>query len=63
MPEALINQLADIVGNAGLRTGNDDTASFLTDWHGQYHGQALAVVMPETTAQAVSYTHLTLPTN
>ena len=51
MPEALINQLADIVGNAGLRTGNDDTASFLTDWHGQYHGQALAVVMPETTAQ------------
>ena len=27
MPEALINQLADIVGNAGLRTGNDDTAS------------------------------------
>ena len=51
MPEALINQLADIVGNAGLRTGNDDTASFLTDWHGQYHGQALAVVMPETTTQ------------
>ena len=54
MPEALINQLADIVGNAGLRTGNDDTASFLTDWHGQYHGQALAVVMPETTAQVAN---------
>ena len=54
MPEALINQLADIVGKAGLRTGNDDTASFLTDWHGQYHGQALAVVMPETTAQVAN---------
>ena len=54
MPEALINQLANIVGNAGLRTGNDDTASFLTDWHGQYHGQALAVVMPETTAQVAN---------
>ena len=54
MLEALINQLADIVGNAGLRTGNDDTASFLTDWHGQYHGQALAVVMPETTAQVAN---------
>jgi len=54
MPEALINQLADIVGNAGLRTGYDDTASFLTDWHGQYHGQALAVVMPETTAQVAN---------
>ena len=54
MPEALINQLADIVGNAGLRTGNDDTASFLTDWHGQYHGQALAVVMPETTPQVAN---------
>ena len=54
MPKVLINQLADIVGNAGLRTGNDDTASFLTDWHGQYHGQALAVVMPETTAQVAN---------
>ena len=54
MPEALINQLANIVGNAGLRTGNDDTASFLTDWHGQYNGQALAVVMPETTAQVAN---------
>ena len=51
MPEALIHQIAGIVGDTGIRTGNDDTASFLTDWHGQYHGQALAVVMPETTAQ------------
>lgn len=51
MPEALIHQIAGIVGDAGIRTGDDDTASFLTDWHGQYHGQALAVVMPETTAQ------------
>ncbi len=51
MPEALIHQIASIVGDAGIRTGDDDTASFLTDWHGQYHGQALAVVMPETTAQ------------
>ena len=51
MPEALIHQIAGIVGDAGIRTGDDDTASFLTDWHGQYHGQALAVVIPETTAQ------------
>ena len=51
MPEALIHQIAGIVGDAGIRTGDDDTASFLTDWHGQYQGQALAVVMPETTAQ------------
>ena len=51
MPEALIHQIAGIVGDAGIRTGDDDTASFLIDWHGQYHGQALAVVMPETTAQ------------
>jgi FAD/FMN-containing dehydrogenase len=51
MPEALIHQIAGIVGDAGIRIGDDDTASFLTDWHGQYHGQALAVVMPETTAQ------------
>ena len=54
MPEALIHQIAGIVGDAGIRTGDDDTASFLTDWHGQYHGQALAVVMPETTAQVAN---------
>ena len=51
MSNDLIESLRDIVGDTGLKTAGDDTASFLTDWHGQYQGQALAVVMPETTEQ------------
>jgi len=47
----IIKALRDIVGDAGLKTGDGDTAAFLTDWHGQYRGQALAVVMPDCTEQ------------
>jgi len=47
----LINALHAIVGDAGLKTGDSDTATFLTDWHGQYQGQAIAVVMPDSTEQ------------
>jgi len=47
----LIKALRDIVGDAGLKTEDGDTATFLTDWHGHYHGRALAVVMPESTDQ------------
>ncbi len=51
MSAKLINALHAIVGDAGLKTGDGDTASFLTDWHGQYQGQAVAVVMPDSTEQ------------
>ena len=51
MSAEIIAALLAIVGDAGLKTGEDETVSFLTDWHGQYRGQALAVVMPETTEQ------------
>ena len=51
MSAELINALHAIVGDAGLKTGDGDTASFLTDWHGQYQGQAVAVVMPDSTEQ------------
>ena len=47
----IIAALHAIVGDAGLKTGDTDTESFLTDWHGQYRGRSLAVVMPETTEQ------------
>ena len=47
----IIAALHAIVGDAGLKTADADTESFLTDWHGQYRGQSLAVVMPETTEQ------------
>ena len=51
MSAEIIAALHAIVGDAGLKTGDTDTESFLTDWHGQYRGQSLAVVMPETTEQ------------
>ena len=51
MSAEIIAALHAIVGDAGLKTGNTDTESFLTDWHGQYRGRSLAVVMPETTEQ------------
>lgn len=51
MSETLIAQLAEIVGDSGLRTDDSETQPFLTDWHGQYHGKAMAVVLPETTEQ------------
>jgi len=47
----IIAALHALVGDAGLKTGDTDTESFLTDWHGQYRGRSLAVVMPETTEQ------------
>ena len=51
MSADIIAALHAIVGDVGLKTGDTDTESFLTDWHGQYRGQSLAVVMPETTEQ------------
>ena len=51
MSAEIIAALHTIVGDAGLKTGVTDTESFLTDWHGQYRGRSLAVVMPETTEQ------------
>ena len=51
MSAEIIAALHAIVGDAGLKTGDADTESFLTDWHGQYRGRSLAVVMPETTEQ------------
>ncbi|MEE3025009.1 MAG: FAD-binding oxidoreductase, partial [Pseudomonadota bacterium] len=51
MSEELISALCSIVGDSGLKTGGDETTPFLTDWHGQYQGRSLAVVMPDTTEQ------------
>ena len=51
MSAEIFAALHAIVGDAGLKTGDTDTESFLTDWHGQYRGRSLAVVMPETTEQ------------
>ena len=48
---ALIKELAAIVGAGNVLTAADDTAPYLTDWRGRYHGAALCVVRPATTAE------------
>ena len=51
MSQPLIDSLTAIVGHTGIRTDDSETEGYLTDWHGQYRGQALAVVLPENTDQ------------
>jgi FAD/FMN-containing dehydrogenase len=47
----LIEQLAGIVGATQVLTDTADTAPFVTDWRGRYHGAALCVVRPGDTGE------------
>jgi FAD/FMN-containing dehydrogenase len=47
----LVESLREVVGDAHVLTGADDTAPYLTDWRGRYVGSALAVVRPATTTE------------
>jgi FAD/FMN-containing dehydrogenase len=47
-------QLEAAVGKTQVLTAAADTASHLTDWRGNYHGRALAVVRPATTAEVAA---------
>ncbi len=49
--QTILDELAEIVGNAGIKTEASETSGFLTDWHGHYHGAAIAVILPQTTQQ------------
>ena len=49
-PASLLENLFRITGPAGLLTGAD-AAPMLTDWRGLYHGAALAVLRPGSTAE------------
>jgi len=51
LADELIKRLTKIVGQAGMILDDREMAPFLSDWHGRYHGKALAVVMPDTTEQ------------
>ena len=46
-----IAELTNIVGADAVLNAADDMAPFLSDWHSRFSGQALAVVLPQTTAQ------------
>ena len=51
---AFLNQLADLLGPAGLLCEEADKAVYLTDWRGRYRGDAVAVARPETTGQVAA---------
>ena len=49
-----IEDLAEIVGPAGLITDPSDLAPYNTDWRGRYHGDAAVVVKPASTAEVAA---------
>ena len=73
--DALIEDLRLIVGMANVVVDADMRLGFETDWLGRRRGAARVAVRPADTGEvaevvkacaaagAVSYTHLTLPTN
>ncbi len=50
----LIEQLQAAVGAANVYTTAADTAPYVNDWRGRYHGRAQAVVRPATTAEVAA---------
>jgi FAD/FMN-containing dehydrogenase len=53
-PEALLQRLTGIVGERHVLTAAADLGAYCNDWRGRYHGQALCVVRPGTTAEVVA---------
>lgn len=51
MSSAHIHQLATIVGAANCLSGSDDTTKYATDYRRVFHGKAMAVVRPASTAE------------
>ncbi len=58
MAHDFIAELTAIVGQSSVLNANDDMAPFLSDWHGKYHGNAHAVVMPNSTDEVVAIMEL-----
>jgi FAD/FMN-containing dehydrogenase len=52
--QALLTQLRDAVGDAHVLTDSDLRAGYETDWTRRWHGEAAAVVRPETTEQVAA---------
>ena len=47
----VIDDLISMLGEKAVLGKIDETKSYLSDWHGRFHGAAHAVVMPESTSQ------------
>jgi len=56
--QTLTEALRAIVGAGHIFTDEQHKAPFLTDWRGRYHGAALAVVSPATTAETAQVVSL-----
>ena len=54
MVDALIDQLAGIVGVEGVLSAAHDIAPFLGDWRGRYRGAARCIVLPKTTEEVAA---------
>jgi len=58
MTQELLSRIASVVGPNGLLTEPADTAPYLEEERGLYHGQALAVVRPASTAEVAEVVKL-----
>lgn len=58
MSQSLLVQLRQCLGDEGVLSDPADQAVFLNDWRGRYHGRALAVVFPQSTAQVAEIVRL-----
>ncbi len=47
----ILNQLKQIIGEQHVLCGEKEIASYLVDWRKRYHGNALAVARPASTAE------------
>ncbi len=56
--EALLPELHQILGEQGLQTDAALFAGALTDHHGKYRGRALALALPDSTAQVAAVLRL-----
>ncbi|MEP2102519.1 MAG: FAD-binding oxidoreductase [Parasphingorhabdus sp.] len=46
-----LHSMAEIVGNRGFTSAEDEMQPWLTDWRGRYTGKALALISPASTAE------------
>ncbi len=51
---ALLSRLGQSLGSAGLSVDRDVVSGYETDWTGRFHGDALAVALPESVEQVVA---------
>jgi len=54
----LLGALAAVVGAKNVLAGEHDTSPYVTDWRRQYHGTAVCVVRPASTAEVAAVMRL-----